>query len=299
MGPDSEMPPRKLVMFFLNGFVDEMHTGGVGEYFDHWMHDDVTWVSSPELGLGFNAKGKEEACEVYNSVLSKVFGGADQRVEFELCEFAQCAADEVRVDFVITVEGMQFPRRWFVKVKDNKIFSIFAKSNNESEAASSSTEPESIEEEPITLQGITIPPLPTPSTSKPCEHNQWDSVRVKRNQALLRCRECSAQWKLEATAMSKCTNFSNGSCTKGTSCTDLHIHTRKQTKAQRQAALIANELAKKLKARESERDQETAGASEASVPPSFADDSGVGDDASIDEMLARDIAASSANEAVP
>eukprot|EP00659_Diplonema_papillatum_P015870 gene15870-24248_t len=40
--------------------------------------------------------------------------------------------------------------------------------------------------------------LPAPTTDRPCEHNNWDSVRVKRKWCLLRCRECFGQWRIRA-----------------------------------------------------------------------------------------------------
>eukprot|EP01064_Diplonema_japonicum_P033279 TRINITY_DN6517_c1_g1_i1.p1 TRINITY_DN6517_c1_g1~~TRINITY_DN6517_c1_g1_i1.p1 ORF type:complete len:314 (+),score=67.12 TRINITY_DN6517_c1_g1_i1:75-1016(+) len=78
-----------------------------------------------------------------------------------------------------------------------------------------------------THQGPVFRPLAPPTTDKPCDHNNWDSVRVKRKWCLLRCRTCCSQWRIKATDVERCPNFSQGTCVPS-SCTKLHIHLRKQ-----------------------------------------------------------------------
>ncbi|KAJ9443409.1 hypothetical protein DIPPA_32392 [Diplonema papillatum] len=85
----------------------------------------------------------------------------------------------------------------------------------------------------------TIPPLPPPSIEKPCVHNDWDSVRVKRNHVLLRCRTCAAQWKVESKSIIRCAQFSSSStCQNGDECPETHVYARKQTKDERQQYLL-------------------------------------------------------------
>eukprot|EP01059_Diplonema_ambulator_P022688 TRINITY_DN38008_c0_g1_i1.p1 TRINITY_DN38008_c0_g1~~TRINITY_DN38008_c0_g1_i1.p1 ORF type:complete len:320 (+),score=38.18 TRINITY_DN38008_c0_g1_i1:94-960(+) len=258
------------VSLFLRGFLDAMERGAVSEYFDRWMHEEVTWVTAPELGIGVSAEGKEGACKLYNVILEKVFGGQKGLVEFELQDIAQTARDEVTVDFSISVPGVKHHRRWIIGLKEGLIHSILAKENvvggirGPSTIGSSSNDagerldldgnasddddrdpPPLLPTSDIDVHDISIPPLPPPTLGRPCDHNQWDSVRVKRNHALLRCRECSAQWKLPADDIQKCPNFAANSCANGPQCEMLHVYTRKQNKAQRHASLIANEINKR------------------------------------------------------
>ena len=72
--------------------------------------------------------------------------------------------------------------------------------------------------------------------TKPCTHNSWDNVRVKRGWAILRCRICHLQWRLRPTAIPHCDSFARGMgcCPMGVECTQLHVHrTREQTEAKK------------------------------------------------------------------
>ncbi|KAJ9452691.1 hypothetical protein DIPPA_27252 [Diplonema papillatum] len=64
---------------------------------------------------------------------------------------------------------------------------------------------------------------------KPCSHNAWDSVRIKRKWCLLRCRACQAQWRLLASLVSasRCIEFITTGCT-DPGCENIHIFLRKQ-----------------------------------------------------------------------
>eukprot|EP00755_Sulcionema_specki_P029691 Sspe_Gene.1943::Locus_653_Transcript_1_1_Confidence_1.000_Length_1340::g.1943::m.1943 len=65
----------------------------------------------------------------------------------------------------------------------------------------------------------------------PCEHNDWDNVRVKKGVMMLRCRKCQAPWKCLADyAMEeKCQEFSKGNCHLGPNCLKLHLNMRKES----------------------------------------------------------------------
>eukprot|EP00659_Diplonema_papillatum_P006006 gene6006-9221_t len=67
------------------------------------------------------------------------------------------------------------------------------------------------------------------SWTRPCSHNAWDSVRMKRSWCLLRCRECQSRWKVKTAGLPRlrCKAYSSGSC-RGEACTCLHIFERKQ-----------------------------------------------------------------------
>ena len=74
------------------------------------------------------------------------------------------------------------------------------------------------------------------ATIKPCNHNSWDNVRTKKGQVFLRCRECEAQWRTPVDNLERCVQFNaNTGCPIGSSCTMLHLHTRKQSLAERLA----------------------------------------------------------------
>ncbi|KAJ9466595.1 hypothetical protein DIPPA_27072 [Diplonema papillatum] len=82
-----------------------------------------------------------------------------------------------------------------------------------------------------------------PARWRPCEHNDWDSVRLKNVYTLLRCRACSAQWKVRSQALLRCQTFHQTSaCPAGEACKLVHVHARKQSKALRQKNLLAKIL---------------------------------------------------------
>eukprot|EP01060_Flectonema_neradi_P031122 TRINITY_DN4646_c0_g1_i1.p1 TRINITY_DN4646_c0_g1~~TRINITY_DN4646_c0_g1_i1.p1 ORF type:complete len:302 (+),score=39.25 TRINITY_DN4646_c0_g1_i1:78-908(+) len=81
-------------------------------------------------------------------------------------------------------------------------------------------------------------PLPVPTLAKPCNHNSWDSVRVKRKWSLLRCRICTSQWRLRASDVDRCMPFTKDVCS-DPKCDKLHIFLRKQRKADREREAAA------------------------------------------------------------
>ncbi|KAJ9472089.1 hypothetical protein DIPPA_14442 [Diplonema papillatum] len=70
---------------------------------------------------------------------------------------------------------------------------------------------------------------PVPTFERPCQHNMWDSVRIKRKWCLLRCRLCESQWRLPASdiPIRRCNEFAAHGC-KNMTCKALHIFLRKQ-----------------------------------------------------------------------
>eukprot|EP01062_Namystynia_karyoxenos_P062284 TRINITY_DN55195_c0_g1_i1.p1 TRINITY_DN55195_c0_g1~~TRINITY_DN55195_c0_g1_i1.p1 ORF type:complete len:981 (+),score=236.38 TRINITY_DN55195_c0_g1_i1:159-2945(+) len=71
------------------------------------------------------------------------------------------------------------------------------------------------------------------SSERPCDHNNWDNVRVKKGQITLRCRDCQLQWKTETERIRKCPQFFQGECANGVACPMPHIHRYKQGEAKR------------------------------------------------------------------
>jgi len=74
-----------------------------------------------------------------------------------------------------------------------------------------------------------VPPAaPNHFVARPCEHNSWDNVRVKKDKTTLRCRVCQLQWKVDNINLreaTKCQEFhAHGRCSKGDKCTKVHVH---------------------------------------------------------------------------
>eukprot|EP00754_Rhynchopus_humris_P008212 Rhum_TRINITY_DN13689_c0_g1::Rhum_TRINITY_DN13689_c0_g1_i1::g.62977::m.62977 len=72
---------------------------------------------------------------------------------------------------------------------------------------------------------------------KPCTHNSWENVRVRRGRMCIRCRVCQRQWtcgsQLAWQAM-RCRSFlTREGCHLGDMCTKLHFNRRKQQKHER------------------------------------------------------------------
>eukprot|EP01062_Namystynia_karyoxenos_P005562 TRINITY_DN11931_c0_g1_i1.p1 TRINITY_DN11931_c0_g1~~TRINITY_DN11931_c0_g1_i1.p1 ORF type:complete len:523 (+),score=65.53 TRINITY_DN11931_c0_g1_i1:59-1627(+) len=59
----------------------------------------------------------------------------------------------------------------------------------------------------------------------PCAHNSWDSLRIRKGQVALRCRECEASWRVQANwlADSRCAAFDADACAQH-SCAAVHVH---------------------------------------------------------------------------
>eukprot|EP01062_Namystynia_karyoxenos_P002694 TRINITY_DN10955_c0_g2_i1.p1 TRINITY_DN10955_c0_g2~~TRINITY_DN10955_c0_g2_i1.p1 ORF type:complete len:544 (+),score=161.56 TRINITY_DN10955_c0_g2_i1:85-1632(+) len=82
-------------------------------------------------------------------------------------------------------------------------------------------------------RGTALPAPPATGSSEedrppPCGHNHWDNVRVKRGWVVLRCRECSAQWRRRPQSVDRCPFFGRANhlgqeCTLGAACPKIHI----------------------------------------------------------------------------
>eukprot|EP01062_Namystynia_karyoxenos_P040882 TRINITY_DN29742_c0_g1_i2.p1 TRINITY_DN29742_c0_g1~~TRINITY_DN29742_c0_g1_i2.p1 ORF type:complete len:246 (+),score=27.26 TRINITY_DN29742_c0_g1_i2:75-740(+) len=73
------------------------------------------------------------------------------------------------------------------------------------------------------------PPPTCEYTPPPCQHNNWDNVRMKDFISSLRCRDCQQTWKVHCAYRDRCADFDAGRCDRGRQCSHTHIHRRKQT----------------------------------------------------------------------
>eukprot|EP01061_Rhynchopus_euleeides_P015235 TRINITY_DN26079_c4_g1_i2.p1 TRINITY_DN26079_c4_g1~~TRINITY_DN26079_c4_g1_i2.p1 ORF type:complete len:596 (+),score=176.69 TRINITY_DN26079_c4_g1_i2:296-2083(+) len=77
--------------------------------------------------------------------------------------------------------------------------------------------------------------------ARPCVHNSWDNVRIKRGWLVLRCRLCHGQWRQRPTEIKRCAAFAEGQCDLDMACSELHVHHIKHTKAQREQVKVGAE----------------------------------------------------------
>eukprot|EP01064_Diplonema_japonicum_P021906 TRINITY_DN3149_c0_g2_i1.p1 TRINITY_DN3149_c0_g2~~TRINITY_DN3149_c0_g2_i1.p1 ORF type:complete len:322 (+),score=66.90 TRINITY_DN3149_c0_g2_i1:95-1060(+) len=255
---------------YFKEFISSMHNGRVAECIEAWMADDVEWYSE-RLPLPLRARGKVEACKLYNIVLEKVMGGPQSTVTMHADEIKYIPQqDVVRMDFTTSVKrsgcitpfveskrfSMKFNRemkisRVVVSPPENYKMSIGANPdacispvvvNAEQVAAHDGKFKKCDNNSFSSSEGLTTtssesgsaPALQPPCCDRPCLHNNWDSVRVKRGYALLRCRTCASQWKLPAAQVTRCPKYlAPTGCNLGTLCSTLHVNTRKQTYEER------------------------------------------------------------------
>eukprot|EP01062_Namystynia_karyoxenos_P037951 TRINITY_DN275_c5_g1_i1.p1 TRINITY_DN275_c5_g1~~TRINITY_DN275_c5_g1_i1.p1 ORF type:complete len:533 (+),score=168.15 TRINITY_DN275_c5_g1_i1:85-1599(+) len=73
--------------------------------------------------------------------------------------------------------------------------------------------------------------------ARPCEHNSWDNVRIRRGWIVLRCRVCEGKWRQRPLRSRRCASFTAPrGCPNGSACELLHVHLTKRTQQQRMAA---------------------------------------------------------------
>eukprot|EP01065_Artemidia_motanka_P046165 TRINITY_DN6932_c2_g1_i1.p1 TRINITY_DN6932_c2_g1~~TRINITY_DN6932_c2_g1_i1.p1 ORF type:complete len:269 (+),score=2.03 TRINITY_DN6932_c2_g1_i1:88-894(+) len=65
----------------------------------------------------------------------------------------------------------------------------------------------------------------------PCPHNDWESIRVRRDEQHLRCRQCECLWFVQVHSFTRCARFP--SCPQGARCPDVHLHHRKRSLKER------------------------------------------------------------------
>eukprot|EP01065_Artemidia_motanka_P039842 TRINITY_DN4913_c0_g1_i1.p1 TRINITY_DN4913_c0_g1~~TRINITY_DN4913_c0_g1_i1.p1 ORF type:complete len:1047 (+),score=226.21 TRINITY_DN4913_c0_g1_i1:46-3186(+) len=76
---------------------------------------------------------------------------------------------------------------------------------------------------------------------RPCQHNDWDSMRIKRGWVILRCRACASQWRVGADIWreKRCHAFMSETC--AGECGLLHVHRRRLNLEQRNAQVLGDQ----------------------------------------------------------
>ena len=208
---------RTLSGEFFMGFIRSMHEGTIPKLFSEWLTEDAEW--SCMLGLPLYAVGVQKCVILYNEILHNFFGGPNSTVTFTIHKLEMFAKDRCRMTAISnTTTPTVIPpslKHLHIRIRGNQVSEFLV----------------------LPVGKSLIPPpqkprfeLPAPTMVRPCPHNNWDSIRIKNQIALLRCRICTCQWKLKAADAKRCNDFMDGNCTD--SCPKLHINTRKQTRAE-------------------------------------------------------------------
>ena len=237
--PAGSHPTGIIVQNFVKSFTESMDSGKVRECFEEWLTVDAIWESIPGMMVRIEANCREQCVTSWITVRELFFGGetAGTRspLQLDLINASIVSDDTARIDFVIMFslptggEPLKIRRRWEITIDRGLVRKVAAKF-----PPSEEEEPEEPDEK-NSDEANQIPPLPPPIAERPCDHNSWDSVRVKKKRILLRCRTCGKQWKVKINAVKRCAKFPSGSCS-NQSCSLLHIHPRKQTLDERVAA---------------------------------------------------------------
>eukprot|EP00754_Rhynchopus_humris_P028055 Rhum_TRINITY_DN15126_c0_g2::Rhum_TRINITY_DN15126_c0_g2_i1::g.139888::m.139888 len=86
---------------------------------------------------------------------------------------------------------------------------------------------------PVAITAATVtkkrPPAVKCDGESPCDHNDWDNVRIKKGNHSLRCRVCQKQWKVHHSLFQRCPVFVQGLCDKNQACGFVHIHQFKES----------------------------------------------------------------------
>lgn len=83
---------------------------------------------------------------------------------------------------------------------------------------------------------------------RPCDHNNWDAVKLRKGRLTLRCRECNKFWKLLSKSVRKCADFFAGYCPLGTLCPLVHVHRYKNQQKEAEKIRIAAEACQQRQA---------------------------------------------------
>ena len=201
-----------------------MDDGIMASFIDQYISESAAWISNG-LSVNENAVGKAAMLRHYNRVYRKVWGGGEYPIHFHAGHFSRTGRDAVSLSvtvFLIQPTDVMVIRRSFncAYGKDGlvRLFKV------------TPAEPEGL-------------PFRPPSMVRPCSHNNWDSVRVKRKWCLLRCRNCGSQWRLATGSFTRCHMFTSKSgCHTNEDCALLHIHHRKQTLSERRSLIDSSRL---------------------------------------------------------
>eukprot|EP01060_Flectonema_neradi_P018494 TRINITY_DN2534_c0_g1_i1.p1 TRINITY_DN2534_c0_g1~~TRINITY_DN2534_c0_g1_i1.p1 ORF type:complete len:241 (+),score=32.59 TRINITY_DN2534_c0_g1_i1:52-774(+) len=191
-----------------------MHGGWFAEWADTYLSDDVVLIENGALsGVNRVFKGRIEICEFYNQVLSTVWG-AKSLVSWTQ-EHVYVGEKKGQVEAIMKQVVQQPGDRETVKRK-----------KYEFELSSDGTRLRVLNCRILGVVSATFTAASPPSFDRPCSHNNWDSIRVKRKLCQLRCRICLGQWKLRAENVNRCPVFVEPGCTDA-NCKLLHINKKK------------------------------------------------------------------------
>eukprot|EP01064_Diplonema_japonicum_P012182 TRINITY_DN1963_c1_g1_i1.p1 TRINITY_DN1963_c1_g1~~TRINITY_DN1963_c1_g1_i1.p1 ORF type:complete len:294 (+),score=31.84 TRINITY_DN1963_c1_g1_i1:48-884(+) len=220
---------------FWKEHVSSMHTGRVSECYEAWMTGDVVWLTE-RVGLPLRSQGITEACKLYNIVQDKILGGPQSTVTTRVNRVVHHQkTDLIKLDFVCSilkpnslspkVEFRRFTIRWN---EDLLITRVIVSPTDDSII------------NPVLEPMVARPESGIQLEARPCSHNNWDPVRVKRKHATLRCRTCTSQWKLHVAKVSRCAaHITPKGCPDGSECSLLHINARKLTYEERTGVRMA------------------------------------------------------------
>ena len=196
------------VQHILQEMFKAMHEGTFAKWAEDYLTEDIL------LGQGGEqSRGQLKVCEMYNKVLLTVWG-LQSRVTWLPESFNVIGTNKNRVDAVMKQVVQQPGDRETVKRKK------FEFELNECGKLSVLN---CILLDVISASDQSAKP---PVFKRPCCHNDWDSIRVKRNLCQLRCRICLSQWKLRPEDINRCPVFVEPGC-KNSECALLHINRKK------------------------------------------------------------------------
>eukprot|EP01064_Diplonema_japonicum_P036600 TRINITY_DN829_c0_g3_i1.p1 TRINITY_DN829_c0_g3~~TRINITY_DN829_c0_g3_i1.p1 ORF type:complete len:305 (+),score=41.36 TRINITY_DN829_c0_g3_i1:43-915(+) len=203
-------------------YLDAMHTGSISEFYDKYVAPKAVWETR-RLIVNERVTGKEGWIRHYNNVLALSWGGEGTRAEFSIIAHRvdlQENSSTLTVDLTLLLnDGRTLPPRrreitWAYN-ETGKLRLYFV----------------------CPADSMHVPTRPA-SYERPCHHNSWDSVRVKRNWCLLRCRYCQSQWRLAPGSFSRCTKYtSKDGCSLASNCPNIHLNVKKLTAMERRQTL--------------------------------------------------------------
>eukprot|EP01060_Flectonema_neradi_P005363 TRINITY_DN13562_c0_g1_i1.p1 TRINITY_DN13562_c0_g1~~TRINITY_DN13562_c0_g1_i1.p1 ORF type:complete len:635 (+),score=89.66 TRINITY_DN13562_c0_g1_i1:40-1944(+) len=221
-------------------FQQAMDEGWVTDWVSKYTHPDIIIYDAVARA---KAQGHAEVCCHYNRVLEAVWGNGQSALTWIPHSFSSMGPGsgivtaEYNIEIVPKIEGHHGQQLWMYRVSNEKLMELrvypishFSPTTFRSVSATAQVKNDKSQSnnnnQPV---GVAL--------TKPCSHNSWDNVRVKRGWAILRCRICHLQWRLRPTAIPHCDSFARGTgcCPMGVECTQLHVHrTREQTEAKKQ-----------------------------------------------------------------
>eukprot|EP01062_Namystynia_karyoxenos_P004404 TRINITY_DN11558_c0_g1_i2.p1 TRINITY_DN11558_c0_g1~~TRINITY_DN11558_c0_g1_i2.p1 ORF type:complete len:464 (+),score=149.75 TRINITY_DN11558_c0_g1_i2:49-1392(+) len=239
---DEEWSEEHLILRVLEWWRRAMDSGWVAEWVDTVMTEDVVLLDHTPEPRSIQVQGKQGLVQYYNKVLQLHFPG-DSEISWNWSEVERVAPGEVR--------SLHRIQSW-IGGKFRAIDVMYRHSLRGNKIRFITMTPLGCEEDWVlgrmeNLLHWRPPPPPEgpapPLTlgpggvhmERPCRHNDWDNVRIKRGWIILRCRECHAQWRQRPSPEGRCHAFNTAAgCPHGQSCALLHVNHYKQTLQERQ-----------------------------------------------------------------